>query len=173
MNAAPLPLFTSLFNYKAWANEELFALMQTVDEAKHKDERHSCIRLLNHIRVVDRIFAAHLTRTKHSYTATNTKETPTLDELTQSVATSDRWYVDFVSSLDKESLSEPIEFVFTDETNARMSREEMLMHVIAHGTYHRGAVGRILSQIGIAPPRDLFTGFLHKTEPQRRERNAA
>jgi uncharacterized damage-inducible protein DinB len=173
MNTAPIhSLFSSLFNYKSWANEELFALVQTVDEAKHKDERHSCIRLLNHIYVVDRIFAAHLTRSKHSYLATNTKETPTLDELTQSAAASDRWYVDFVSSLDANSLSEPIEFVFTDETNARMSREEMLMHVITHGAYHRGAVGRILSQIGISPPRDLFTGFLHKTEPQRRERVA-
>jgi uncharacterized damage-inducible protein DinB len=133
MDAAPLPMVTSLFNDKAWTNEELFALAQPLDEAKHKDERHRRIRLLNHIHVVDRIFAAHLTRTTHSYTATNTKETPTLDELTQSVTIRDRWYVDFVSSLDTKSLSEPIEFVFTDNTNAHLSREEMLMHVIAHG----------------------------------------
>jgi uncharacterized damage-inducible protein DinB len=164
-------LFHSLFRYKAWANEELYALVQTVDAEKQPDERHSCIRLLNHIYVVDRIFAAHLTNTKHAYTATNTKETPTLDELTRACAESDRWYVDFVSTLDATALEEKIEFVFTDATNARMSREEMLMHVITHGGYHRGAVGRILSQIGLAPPRDLFTGFLHKTEPERRLRS--
>jgi uncharacterized damage-inducible protein DinB len=163
-------LIHSLFQYKAWASEELYTLVQTVDAEKHPDERHSCIRLLNHIYVVDRIFAAHLTKTKHDFAATNTKETPTLEELTRACAESDGWYVDFVSTLDTNALEEQIEFVFTDGTNARMSREEMLMHVITHGGYHRGAVGRILSQIGLAPPRDLFTGFLHKTEPERRLR---
>jgi uncharacterized damage-inducible protein DinB len=163
-------LLAALFRYKAWANDELYALMQTVDATKYPDERHSCIRLLNHVHVVDRIFAAHLTRTKHAYTATNTKETPTLDDLTRACGESDRWYVDFIATLDRQALEERIEFVFTDETNARMSREEMLMHVITHGGYHRGAAGRILSQIGVAPPRDLFTGFLHKTESERRLR---
>ena len=32
---------------------------------------------------------------------------------------------------------------------ARMSREEMLAHVATHGGYHRGAVGRILSQLSL------------------------
>ncbi len=167
----PSSLLSSLFKYKAWANEELFALMATVDETKHATERHTCIRLLNHIYTVDRIFAAHLKREKHGFTATNTVETPTLLELTQAVTARDRWYIDFVDSLDASALTEAIEFTFTDDTPARMSREEMLMHIITHGGYHRGAVGRVLSQIQIAPPRDLFTGYLHKTEPARRTRN--
>jgi uncharacterized damage-inducible protein DinB len=166
----PASLLSSLFKYKAWANDELFALMRTVDETKHATERHTCIRLLNHIYTVDQIFAAHLQREKHAYTATNTTETPTLEALTNAVATRDHWYIDFVNSLDAAALSESIKFTFTDDTAARMSREEMLMHVITHGGYHRGAVGRVLAQIQIAPPRDLFTGFLHRTEPTRRER---
>jgi uncharacterized damage-inducible protein DinB len=165
-------LLTSLFRYKAWANEELFALMRTVDEVKSKDERHTCIRLLNHIYVVDRVFAAHLAQTAHAYTAVNTTETPTLDALATDVARSDRWYVDFVASLDVDDLETPIEFVFTDGKNARMSREEMLMHIMTHGNYHRGAVGRMLLQIGLTPPPDSMTTFLHRTEPQRRERVA-
>jgi uncharacterized damage-inducible protein DinB len=167
----PSNVLISLFRYKAWANEELYDLVRSVDTTKHADERHSCIRLLNHIYVVDQIFAAHLTHTKHAYTATNTKETPTLDELAHACARSDQWYVDFVSTLRDPMLTESIEFVFTDTSNARMTREEMLMHVITHGGYHRGAVGRILSQIGVAPPRDLLTGYLHKAEPERRVRS--
>ncbi len=163
-------LLTSAFRYKAWANQELFATLREVDEAAHSQERHACVRLLNHIYVVDQIFAAHLCRTTHTFVATNTSETPTLDALESGVARTDSWYLDFVSKLDNEALEEPIEFVFTDQTNARMSREEMLMHVNLHGAYHRGAVGRILSQTGLAPPRDLFTGFLHKSEPERRLR---
>jgi uncharacterized damage-inducible protein DinB len=49
-----------------------------------------------------------------------------------------------------------------------MSREEILLHVITHGGYHRGNVGQVLKSISMAPPRDLYTKFLHRSEPQRR-----
>ena len=51
----------------------------------------------------------------------------------------------------------------------RMTREEMLLHVITHGAYHRGQVGQILRAAEVLPPRDIFTRFLHATEPDRRE----
>jgi uncharacterized damage-inducible protein DinB len=160
----------SLFNYKAWANDELYAAVGTVDAAKHEAERHTCIRLLNHIYTVDRIFVGNLQCKPHGFTATNTPETPTLDALRAGAIETDRWYLDYVSKLSTTELAEAIEFMFTDDTPARMTREEMLLHVSLHGGYHRGAVGRILAQLGIAPPRDLLTGFLHKTEPERRVR---
>ena len=50
----------------------------------------------------------------------------------------------------------------------RMSREEILLHVITHGGYHRGNVGQVLKSISFAPPRDLYTRFLHQSEPARR-----
>ncbi|WP_341872622.1 DinB family protein [Mesorhizobium amorphae] len=53
-------------------------------------------------------------------------------------------------------------------TATSMSRQEMLTHVIIHGGYHRGEIGRLLSQISIAPPWDTFAVHLHQTEPSRR-----
>jgi uncharacterized damage-inducible protein DinB len=50
-----------------------------------------------------------------------------------------------------------------------MTREEMLFHVLTHGSYHRGNVGQILKNLSVAPPRDLFTKFLHVREPSRRQ----
>jgi uncharacterized damage-inducible protein DinB len=52
-----------------------------------------------------------------------------------------------------------------------MSREEILAHVAMHGGYHRGAVGGIMNRASVAPPRDIFTAYLHKSEPERREPN--
>ncbi|RQP24457.1 DinB family protein [Piscinibacter terrae] len=162
-------LLLSLFKYKAWANEELYAEMAKVDAAAHEAERHTAIRILNHIHVVDRIFAGHLSGTPHGFTATNTPQTPTLEELRLSVAATDQWYVAYVQSLAPELFEQKLSFVFTDGQNATMSREEMLVHVNTHGAYHRGAVGRILAQLGIAPPRDLLTRHLHIVEPERRQ----
>jgi len=162
-------LLQSLFRQKAAMNEEFFAEVSQLDPVAQAAERHAAIRLLNHVYVVDRIFAAHLLGRDHGYSATNTPETPTLETLQAAVLESDRWYVQYVGTLAPQQLAEPIAFVFTDGQRGRMSREEMLAHVITHGSYHRGAVGRILSQASLTPPRDTLTTYLHRSEPQRRE----
>ncbi|MCU6434306.1 DinB family protein [Undibacterium sp. Jales W-56] len=163
-------LLKSLFDYKAWANQELFGSVATVDESAHPAERHAAIRLLNHMYVVDCIFFANLRQERHAYTATNTPETPLLNELLQAVTAMDAQFSHFLANTNAQALEERISFTFTDGDSGRMSGEEMLMHVIAHGTYHRGAVGRILAQLSIAPPRDLYTKFLHASEPERRSK---
>ena len=163
-------LLHSLLACKARADAELFAELAQLDPAAWQAQRHTALRILNHQFVVDRIFAAHLSGRAHGYAATNTPETPTLDDLAAAVAESDRWYVDYAASLAPEALSERIAFTFTDGRNGSMSREEMLVHVATHAGYHRGAVGRVVSQLSTAPPRDTFTVYLHETEPDRRER---
>ncbi|MGC1520515.1 MAG: DinB family protein [Steroidobacteraceae bacterium] len=161
---------TSLFKYKAWANDQILAAMKKFDEKVHGTERHNALRILNHTYVVDRIFAANLQRLNHEYTATNTVDTPTLEQLAAGVAASDRWYVEYVGNLGPSELSESIDFTFTDGAPGRMSREEMLMHVVLHGGYHRGGIGRIMAPLSISPPRDVFTGYLHVAEPAARRR---
>jgi uncharacterized damage-inducible protein DinB len=130
---------------------------------------HTAIRTLNHIYVVDRIFRAHLLGEQHGYSATNTESTPELGELQFSVAETDAWFEKYVSTITKIQLEEGIAFRFTDGDAGRMTREEILVHVITHGSYHRGNVGQVLKSISVAPPRDLYTKFLHVSEPARRQ----
>jgi uncharacterized damage-inducible protein DinB len=162
----------TLFKYKTWANDEILTMMKLLDEKAHPDDRHTAIRILNHTYVVDRIFAGNLQRLEHGYTATNTTDTPTLEQLGLAIKKSDQWYLEYVLKLEPSELSENIDFTFTDGTPGRMSREEMLTHVVLHGGYHRGAIGRILAQLSITPPRDVFTGYLHIAEPATRRRVA-
>ncbi|WP_310286941.1 DinB family protein [Pseudomonas peli] len=161
-------MLTSLLQYKAWANQELFTELQRLDPLPQHSELHAALRILNHIHVVERIFVANLQGIHHSYSATNTAETPTLGALQQAVQETDRWYLDYVAGLSAEQLAERLSFTFVDGDTGCMSREEMLAHIITHGGYHRGAVGRILAQLQVAPPRDIYTRFLHQDQPQRR-----
>ncbi len=140
-----LDLLRSLFVYQAWANGELLEKLASLDQ--QKKERHAAIRLLNHNLVVSRIFSAHLSGTRHGYASDNTETTPSLDELGADVAAMDRWYLDYLDAVPTELLSQPVPFVFTDGDKAMMSREEMLTHVVTHGGYHRGEIGRILVQL--------------------------
>lgn len=157
----------SLFGYKAWANRELFALLATLPET-HAEPLHTCIRTLNHIYVVDRLFRAHLSAQPRPFEATNTKETPSLAQLRADVEATDAWYQEYVAALPAHAAAEVLDFTFTDGDKGRMSREEILLHVIAHGAYHRGNVGQVLKSISLVPPRDLYTKFLHQSEPARR-----
>lgn len=158
----------TLFAQKSWANHELFNALAAIPDDAHAEAITTAIRTLNHIHVVDEIFRAHLCGQQHRYSATNTPETPELGQLHFSVAETDAWYLEYVQQLPASELGQSIRFRFTDGDAGEMTKEEMLLHVITHGAYHRGNVGQILKSISVAPPRDLLTKFLHVTESERR-----
>jgi uncharacterized damage-inducible protein DinB len=158
----------TLFEYKAWANAELFAAIAAIDAVSHPGEVHNAIRILNHIYVVDCIFQAQLQGASHGYSATNTNDTPSLPALADAVKAVDAWYAAYTVGLTRSSLEERLHFTFTDGDAGSMTREEILLHVVTHGGYHRGAVGQIMRGVSAAPPRDLYTRYLHAADPGRR-----
>ena len=157
----------SLFGHKASANSELFSLLGALPEQR-AEALHTCVRTLNHIYVVDRLFRAHLSGASRPFDATNTEATPPLDQLRADVEATDVWYQEYVASLTEDEASKNLSFTFTDGDQGRMSREEILLHVVTHGAYHRGNVGQVLKSISVTPPRDLYTKHLHQSEPVRR-----
>lgn len=162
-------ILSTLFAQKSWTNRELFDVLASVNTAEHASAVEAATRTLNHIYIVDQIFRAHLTGETHGYTATNTPETPDLGQLHFAVAETDGWFEKYVASISDAALAEKVSFRFTDGDSGTMTREEMLFHVLSHGSYHRGNVGQVLKGISVAPPRDLLTKFLHLREPERRK----
>ena len=53
----------SIFEYKAWANNEIFSSLITIDSSIFPEVVHSAIRVLNHAFVVDEIFVDNYKRT--------------------------------------------------------------------------------------------------------------
>ncbi|WP_426700099.1 DinB family protein [Rhodanobacter sp. Col0626] len=160
-----------LFRYKAWANDELLTSLARLGD--DSPITGLAIKALSHSYIVDRIFAAHMRREAHAYTSANSIEMPTLEHLSADIRNSDREYIDYVSTLDRDQLADRIDFTFTDGVPGRMSREEMLMHVITHGTGHRGQVSAVMLLNSLSPAKDGFTTFLHEAEASTRRRVAA
>ncbi|WP_028228506.1 DinB family protein [Paraburkholderia ferrariae] len=160
-------LLASLFEYKTWADENLIRGLLENESLAHDFKYQTATRIFEHAHIVDCLFQAHLQRKNHSYSRTESDEPPDPKVLFESIRNLDRWYVHYLANLDEADLSEAITFSFTDGTTGTMTREEMLGHLIAHGGYHRGEVGQILTQLTGSSPRDTFTGFLHEVEPQR------
>jgi uncharacterized damage-inducible protein DinB len=161
-------LLTSMLRYKAWADQELIAELVRRGHELPAGRRDAVLRLLGHAHVVDRIFVAHLQRSGHGYTSTEPAEVPRPEALFPAIEETDRWLVDHAARLAADELAERIPFRFTDGFAGEMSREEMLGHLIAHGGYHRGEIGQILTQqFGTSPP-DTFTGYLRRTRGESR-----
>jgi uncharacterized damage-inducible protein DinB len=155
-----------LFRYKAWANDALLNVL-----AKLSDDSpvtNLAIKALSHTYVVDRIFAAHLRRKAHAYASANMSNLPTLENLSADIRRSDLEYVEYVATLPHDHLAERIEFRFTDGKPGCMSREEILMHVITHGTGHRGQVSAVMLLNSQLPATDGFTTYLHTVEASTR-----
>lgn len=157
-----------LFRYKAWANDELLTALATF--GNENPVTQLAIKALSHTYVVDRIFAAHMRRKEHPHTSANLIEMPTLEVLSADIRKSDREYIDYVVTLDRGQLAEQVDFTFTDGAPGRMSREEMLMHVITHGVGHRGQVSAVMLLNSVTPPKDGFTTWLHEAEASTRRR---
>jgi len=167
-------LLFRMLRYQAWANGEVLEAMKGLDTGRHAEERSLALRLMNHCLVVNRIFAAHLAGGDHGFSSANTAGTPELEELRTELAIVDRWYLDYVKTVAPALLDQSVPFVFTDGDNGYMTREEMLTHVVTHGGYHRGEVGRLMIQAStrsgqdIALPWDTYAVYLHRSEPVRR-----
>jgi uncharacterized damage-inducible protein DinB len=141
--------------YKAWASDVVFSIVAALPEGEATKPRptlfKNMVHTLNHVHVVDQIFQAHLEGRPHGFTARNTPTHPPLDELRQSVAQLDRWYIEHVAGLSDAGLGERLDFQFVGGGPGNLSRLEILLHLVNHGTYHRGFVGDMLNQAGVNP----------------------
>jgi uncharacterized damage-inducible protein DinB len=153
----------TLFQAKAWANRQLFTLLEQQLQTLSEDTQTAAVRMLNHVWLVEQIFQANLQQQPHGFDALNTPDTPTLAALQARQQASDDWYRAYLESLDNAALTQAVDFRFVDGKPGRMQRSQMLLHLITHGSYHRGMVGRMLAEADIRPPKDSLTIFLHQT----------
>jgi uncharacterized damage-inducible protein DinB len=146
--------------YKAWANEITFSTVAALPEGEATKPRptlfKTMVHTLNHPYIVDCIFQAHLQGREHGFAARNTPIAPPLDALWRAVQAMDRWYIELSDRLSAHELGEVIRFQFIGGGDGAMTRGEIILHLVTHGTYHRGFVGDMLNQASVnLKPTDL------------------
>ncbi|WP_114240005.1 DinB family protein [Dyella sp. C9] len=153
-----------LLRYRAWADGLIYDAMAALPEGAAAAERAtvfgSMLRTLSHTWVVDDIFRAHLEGRPHGYTSRNTAEPLPLDELRRRQQAINAWYLDYAAALDPERAVEVVRFQFVGGGEGQMSREEMILHVVNHATYHRGFVADMFYQVPARPPTTDLPVFL-------------
>ncbi|WP_266181651.1 DinB family protein [Dyella humicola] len=153
-----------LLRYRAWADQLTYdavaALPEGAAEAVRATIFGNMLRTLSHTYVVDDIFQAHLQGRQHGYTSRNTPEPLVLDELWRRQQAMNDWYLGYAEALSPAQAVEEVTFQFIGGGEGRMSREEMILHVVNHATYHRGFVADMFYQVPAKPPATDLPVFL-------------
>ena len=153
-----------LTRYKAWADDLFLSAVSAVPHDQLTAPRPivfgSLIRTLNHSRLMDYVWQCHLLGRSHGLTTRNPEDCPGMAELAASQRELDEWYVDYADSLNDSELAEPVEFEFIGGGAGRLSRRDILLHVVNHTTYHRGHAADMLYPMGILPPTTDLPVFL-------------
>jgi uncharacterized damage-inducible protein DinB len=152
--------YSQLVCYKQWADRGLYDVVgQNLNRLDTQDAA-ILLRILDHIHVVDMIFRHHLQGLPHTFKAPRSEVMPEFQVLASSAKEVDHWYASYVANLPENDFDQPVDFVFTNGSAARMRRGEIILHVCLHGTYHRGNAGIVLHKNDIAPNDDRVTDFL-------------
>lgn len=155
-----------LTRYKAWADDVFLSTISNVPVFELTAPRPivfgSLIRTLNHSYAMDFVWQCHLIGKPHGLTTRNPEHCPGIEELVISQRGIDAWYVDYAMSIGGQSLGEIVAFEFIGGGSGRMTRQEILLHVVNHSTYHRGHVADMLYELGIFPPTTDLPVFLAK-----------
>lgn len=156
--------------YKEWANEITYKALVNLDRTEVTKVRptrwESIAYTLSHVLVVDDIFRCHLTGVRHPYKFRNVEVRRSLEELREEQRKMDAWYRGFVTRLPSPRLSEVVPFEFVGGGSGAMTVAEMILHVVNHGTYHRGLISDMLCQVPADMPANDLTVFLRDAWPE-------
>ncbi len=159
----------TLMRYKAWANELVFAAASKLPEAELTAPRKivfgNMLRTLHHVHAMDAVWRAHLEGRPHGYTTRNPEACPSFASLREAQKGMDAWWVSYADSLSAAQQDEVVNFRFIGGGPGSMTRRDVLLHVVNHGTYHRGNVASMMYQAGSPPPTTDLPVFFTRPSP--------
>lgn len=142
--------------------------MALIDPVRFPEQIAFARQQLNHMVRVEEVFQARLMGEPEPHATSNSETVPSLEDLRERLSAANEWLQDYAQALSPDQLEKSIHFGFLDGASGTMTRGEVLFHLINHGTYHRGAIGRALDQAGGLRPADTYTVYIHGAEPERR-----
>jgi uncharacterized damage-inducible protein DinB len=153
------PLCQLQLEFMKWADDTTFAALSQAPPGEVAQDRGSSFKslfdTLNHVYLAELVWL----RRVQGQRDTKISELPSPADLT---ALGQAWpevhqaWIDWSRSVSAEDLQKPLIFL----TNGAIPYWQVVLHLVNHGSYHRGQVATMLRQAGIKPPgTDLITFY--------------
>jgi uncharacterized damage-inducible protein DinB len=153
-----------LVRYKAWANERLYDGVAKLPEAALTQPDPiifgNLLRTLHHTYAMDHVWRAHLIGEPHGLASRNPDYCPAFVEVRDAQRTIDAWFIEYAEGLSSDARNETVHFRFIGGEPSAMTREDIILHVVNHGTYHRGHVAGMMHRQGMNAPTTDYPVFL-------------
>ena len=158
----PNSFLTGLFEHKAWCNRQLLAALKAAPAAElDRMQWGLVVFTFDHTHRVDEAFRARLIGAAPALEGVIAQRMPDLDQLGAAMAATDAWYCGYAAQVSDAELDEVVEFDFLIDTDhGRMTKAQMLSHVITHGASHRGQIGKMLETLKVRGAPDMVTSFV-------------
>jgi len=145
----------TLTRYSAWANSLLYMAVAELPEVELLKMRQTVfgnmLRTLSHVYAMDLVWQAHLEGRDHGFSSRGPNLHLSLAELRAAQANTDQWFVRYADELQEAAGDEVVRFTFIGGGEGAMTRDDILLHVVNHTTYHRGHIVAMMNQVP-APP---------------------
>jgi uncharacterized damage-inducible protein DinB len=157
------PLCQLQLQFMKWADDIMLAALSQVpeDQASHDlgSSFKSLFGTLSHVYRGELIWLKRVQGDRDA-TITGVDSPADLSTLGQAWPALHQAWIDWSSSLSSEGLHELLIFRSMQGTEHQLPLWQIVLHVVNHGSYHRGQVATMLRQSGIQPPgTDLITFY--------------
>jgi len=152
--------------YRAWADRLTYDSVAALPPGEATKERptlfKTIIGTLNHNLLIDRVWQAHIEGRDHGFKARNVMIHADLAALWTAQQVMNQWWIDWSVAQTAQSLDEPVRFKFIDGGESTMTRGAILLHVVNHGSYHRGWIAEMFFDVPRPPPATDLPVFLRE-----------
>jgi uncharacterized damage-inducible protein DinB len=157
------PVCQSHLEFMKWADDTMLAALSQVppDQIGHDlgSSFKSLFGTLNHVYLAELVWLKRVQGQPNAKLA-DLESPADLAALGQSWPELHRTWIDWSRSLSSQDLQAPLIFRTMQGAESQLPLWQIVMHLVNHGSYHRGQVATMLRQSGITPPgTDLITFY--------------
>ena len=157
------PLCRLQLQFMKWADDTMLAALSQVPQDKVSHDLGSSFKslfgTLSHVYRGELIWLKRVQGDKDAKLA-DVESPADLSTLGQAWPALHQAWMDWSHSLSNEGFEEPLVFRSIQGAEAQLPLWQIVLHVVNHGSYHRGQVAAMLRQSGIQPPgTDLLTFY--------------
>ena len=146
---------TTHLEFMKWADESVLAALFPLSPSQYNHDAGSSFKsmlgTLNHVYLAERVWLKRL----HGSTDARIADLPVPEDIN---ALNTEWlklhrmWLDWAGSLTAEEWPEPFTFLNNRGIESTLPTWQIVLHVVNHGSYHRGQVATLLRQSGLTPP---------------------
>jgi uncharacterized damage-inducible protein DinB len=161
------PVCRKHFEFMKWADEIMLAALQQVPHDKlthdHRNSFHSLLDTLNHVYLAELVWLKRVQENPNAQLG-DLESPATIEALAKAWPEVHRRWLDWSRSFSTDDWLKSL--TWTNSTGAINHRPywQVALHLVNHGTYHRGQLATMLRQSGTKPPgTDLITFYRTQT----------